>query len=86
VAAAGPIGFVGLVAPHICRLMLGPDHRWVIPASAPCGAAVVLLSDAVARVVVAPAELPAGVVTSLLGGPFFLFLLVRHARMPGRGR
>jgi iron complex transport system permease protein len=86
VAAAGPIGFVGLVAPHICRLLLGPDHRVLIPASALAGSVVVLCSDAVARVVVAPSELPAGVVTSLLGGPFFLVLLVRQARLSGRGR
>ena len=84
VAAAGPIGFVGLVAPHICRILVGPDHRALIPASALCGAAVVLFADALARVVVAPSELPAGVVTSLLGGPFFLVLLVRYARQTGR--
>jgi len=86
VAAAGPIGFVGLVAPHICRLLVGPDHRTLVPASALCGAAVVLLADALARVVVAPTELPAGVVTSLLGGPFFLILLMRHARLTGGRR
>jgi len=86
VAAAGPIGFVGLIAPHICRLITGPDHRVLVPASALCGAAIVLFADAVARVVVAPSELPAGVVTSLLGGPFFLVLLMRHARMTGRVR
>lgn len=80
VSVSGLIGFVGLVAPHLTRLLLGPDHRRLIPASALGGAALLLLADLVARLVIAPAELPVGVVTALVGGPFFLFLLVRHSR------
>lgn len=74
-ATTGIIGFVGLIAPHIVRLMCGPDHRWVLPGSALLGASLVLLADAVARTVVAPAELPLGVLTALVGVPFFLLLL-----------
>jgi len=80
VAVSGLIGFVGLVAPHAARLLVGSDHRRLIPASALAGAALLLLADAAARLVVAPAELPVGVVTALIGGPFFLSLLLRHAR------
>ena len=83
VAAAGPIGFVGLVAPHAARLLGGPDHRWLLPASAFGGGALILLADLAGRMVFAPAELPVGVVTALLGGPFFLFLLVRQTRRTG---
>lgn len=75
VAAAGVIGFVGLISPHIARSLVGPRHVWVIPGSALVGAILLLAADDVARTVVAPAELPVGVVTALLGGPFFLFLL-----------
>lgn len=75
VAAAGIIGFVGLVVPHLVRLMLGADHRTVLPGSALLGASLLLICDLVARVVVAPAELPIGVVMSALGGPFFLWML-----------
>lgn len=75
VAAAGVIGFVGLIAPHIARSMVGARHVRVIPASALVGAILLLVADDLARTVVAPAELPVGVVTALLGGPFFLFLL-----------
>jgi iron complex transport system permease protein len=76
VAASGIIGFVGLVVPHLVRLMTGPDHRIVLPASALLGAALLLAADLVARTAVAPAELPVGLVTSLIGGPFFLWLLL----------
>ncbi len=75
VAAAGIIGFVGLVVPHLVRLILGADHRYVLPGSALLGASLLLICDLVARVVVAPAELPIGVVMSALGGPFFLWML-----------
>jgi iron complex transport system permease protein len=75
VAAAGIIGFVGLVVPHLVRLLLGADHRYVLPGSALLGASLLLICDLVARVVVAPAELPIGVVMSALGGPFFLWML-----------
>ncbi len=75
VAAAGVIGFVGLIAPHMARSLVGPRHVWLIPASALVGAILLLVADDLARTVVAPGELPVGVVTALLGGPFFLFLL-----------
>lgn len=75
VSASGIIGFVGLVVPHLVRLMLGADHRYVLPGAALLGASLLLLCDLVARVAVAPAELPIGVVMSALGGPFFLWML-----------
>lgn len=78
VAFAGVIGFVGLVVPHLVRMVAGPDHRVVIPGSALLGGAVLLGADAVARTLVAPAEVPLGVVTALLGAPFFLALLLRR--------
>jgi iron complex transport system permease protein len=77
VAVCGPIGFVGLMAPHICRLVIGPDHRWLAPATLLFGGAFLVVCDTVARTVLAPAELPVGIITSLLGGPFFLWLLLR---------
>jgi iron complex transport system permease protein len=75
VAATGIIGFVGLVAPHLVRLALGPDHRTVLPASFLLGALLLLIADTLCRTVAAPAEIPIGVVTALLGAPFFLYLL-----------
>jgi len=77
VAACGVIGFVGLIAPHLVRMAAGPRHALVLPASALVGGALVVLADTLARLVVAPAELPLGVVTALIGGPFFLWLLLR---------
>ncbi len=77
VAAAGTIGFVGLLAPHLLRLVLGPDHRALLPGSALLGASLLLLADLLARTIVAPAELPLGIITALLGAPVFLVLLVR---------
>jgi iron complex transport system permease protein len=77
VAAAGLIGFVGLIVPHLVRLVAGPDHRVVLPASALAGASLLLIADVVARLILAPAELPIGIVTAFLGAPFFLFMLVR---------
>ncbi|MFY1666519.1 FecCD family ABC transporter permease [Pseudomonas sp. Pseu.R1] len=77
VAAAGLIGFVGLIVPHLVRLLAGPDHRVVLPASALAGASLLLFADVFARLVLAPAELPIGIVTAFIGAPFFLFLLVR---------
>ncbi|PIF91501.1 iron complex transport system permease protein [Acidovorax sp. 62] len=74
-AATGVIGFIGLVAPHGVRLLAGPDHRVVLPASALLGAALVLLADTVARTAVKPAELPLGVLTAVLGAPLFLVML-----------
>ncbi|MFA7553816.1 MAG: iron ABC transporter permease [Spongiibacteraceae bacterium] len=82
VALTGLIAFVGLVIPHIVRLLIGPNHRYLLPASALAGAILLLLADAVARVVIAPTELPVGVVTSILGAPFFISLL-RHRREYG---
>jgi iron complex transport system permease protein len=80
VAVTGIIGFVGLAAPHIVRLFAGADHRIVLPGSALLGALLVLAADIVARIAVAPAELPIGVLTSALGGPFFLWLLGHYKR------
>ena len=77
VSVGGPIGFIGIVVPHLVRLIVGPDHRLVLPASALFGAAFLIACDVVARTVMAPIELPVGVITALIGGPFFLWLLVR---------
>lgn len=78
VSLAGPIGFVGIIVPHLVRLLVGADHRLVMPASALFGAAFLMICDAVARVLLAPVELPVGVITAVLGAPFFLWLLVRR--------
>jgi len=78
VAAAGMIGFVGLVVPHLVRLLTGPDHRRLLPAAALAGATLLLLADLAARLLLAPAELPIGTLTALLGAPFFLYLLRRE--------
>ena len=78
VALAGPIGFVGIVVPHLVRLMTGVDHRIVLPASALFGASFLVGCDLVARTVLAPVEVPVGIVTAMLGGPFFLWLLLRR--------
>jgi iron complex transport system permease protein len=80
VAVTGIIGFVGLAAPHIIRLIAGADHRIVLPGSALLGAVLVICADLIARTAVSPAELPIGVLTSALGGPFFLWLLGRYRR------
>lgn len=78
VALAGTISFVGLVVPHIIRLAMGPDHRYLLPLSAVAGAILLLLADTLARVVIAPAELPVGLVTAIVGAPFFISLLRRR--------
>jgi iron complex transport system permease protein len=80
VAVSGIIGFVGLVVPHLLRLALGPDHRFLLPGAALLGGSLLLLADLFARTFVTPAELPIGIVTALLGGPFFLALLMRWRR------
>ncbi len=80
VSTAGIIGFIGLVVPHVVRLLLGPDHRYVLPGSALLGASLLIGADLVARTVVAPAELPLGIVTVVLGAPCFLWLLLRQRR------
>ena len=71
------IGFIGLVVPHVLRLAVGPDHRVLLPASALAGASLLLFADLAARLLLAPAELPIGIVTALLGAPFFLYLLLK---------
>ncbi len=80
VALAGMIGFVGLVVPHTIRLMIGPDHRWLLPASALAGAILMIIADCIARIAVLPAELPTGILTALIGAPFFVALLLRQRR------
>ena len=81
VAAAGVIGFVGIVVPHLIRLSIGPDHRLLLPLSAVGGAALLVGADIIARLVVVPAELPIGIVTAFIGAPFFLWLLLRRGRI-----
>jgi iron complex transport system permease protein len=78
VSLAGPIGFIGIVVPHLVRLIVGVDHRIVLPASALFGAAFLVGCDLIARTLFAPVEVPVGVVTAMVGGPFFLWLLVRR--------
>lgn len=78
VAVSGGIGFIGIVAPHLLRLLIGPDHRYLLPASALLGAVLLLLADVAARTVVAPAELPIGILTAAVGAPFFLWALLRN--------
>lgn len=80
VAVSGLIGFVGLMTPHMMRLLLGPRHRLLLPASVLAGAIVLVLADLLARLALAPVELPVGIVTALAGGPFFVWLLVRKER------
>ena len=79
VALAGPVSFVGLIAPHLVRLIVGADHRLVLPASALFGAAFLIASDLVARTIIAPLEIPVGIITAIVGGPLFLWLLFRRS-------
>ncbi|MCI0512387.1 iron ABC transporter permease [candidate division KSB1 bacterium] len=81
VSVCGPIGFVGLMVPHVLRLLVGSDHRLLIPATIFSGAGFLIICDTIARVVIAPAELPVGVLTALLGGPFFIWLLLHKRQM-----
>lgn len=81
VAACGLIGFVGLIVPHTVRLAIGPDHRRLVPASALAGAVLLVVADSFARTAITPLEIPIGVVTAFLGGPFFLFLLRGKRRL-----
>jgi iron complex transport system permease protein len=78
VSVAGLIGFVGLIIPHLLRLVLGPDHRLLVPAAAVGGAAFLVLCDTIARSLLAGRELPVGAITAIAGGPLFLWLLRRH--------
>jgi iron complex transport system permease protein len=80
VSLSGLIGFVGLIVPHAVRLVFGPDHRQLIPLSGIFGAIFLVVADTLARIIVAPAQLPVGIVTAILGGPFFLVLLVKYSR------
>ena len=80
VSMSGIIGFVGLITPHILRLIVGPDHRILYPASAVAGGIVLLVSDTMARTVLMPREIPVGIITSIIGVPFFLYLLVKSKR------
>jgi iron complex transport system permease protein len=77
VSVGGPIGFVGIIVPHLVRLIVGPDHRLVLPAAALFGAAFVIGCDVLSRTVMAPVELPVGIIDTIIGGPFFLWLLIR---------
>jgi iron complex transport system permease protein len=80
VAFAGAIGFVGLVVPHLIRLCVGPEHRRLIPLSALAGASLLTLADLFSRTIAQPTEIPIGVTMSLIGGPFFVWLLLRSRR------
>lgn len=77
-AVCGPIGFVGLVVPHFCRLLVGVDHRWLLPFSAISGASLLLLADVVGRLIARPSELAVGVVTAFIGAPFFIWIVRRQ--------
>jgi len=79
VSVSGIIGFVGLIIPHIIRMMLGSDHRLLLPASFLFGASFLAIADTIARTVVSPTELPVGVITALCGAPYFIYLLRRRA-------
>jgi len=83
VSLSGLIGFVGLIVPHAVRLVFGPDHRQLLPLSGIIGAIFLVVADTLARTIVAPAQLPVGVVTAIIGGPFFLFLLIKYTHRVG---
>ncbi len=83
VSISGLIGFLGLAVPHILRLLIGSDHRRLLPASALAGAALLVLADTAARAILAPTELPVGIFTALLGGSLFLLLLRHNGRESG---
>jgi iron complex transport system permease protein len=78
VSVGGPIGFIGIIVPHLVRLLVGSDHRLVLPAAIFFGAAFLVICDVAARTVLSPMELPVGIVTAVIGGPFFLWLLLRN--------
>ena len=81
VAFVGIIGFVGLVVPHVCRMILGGDHRLVLPASMVLGGALMLLADLLARMIMMPLELPVGAITTVVGVPVFAYLLIKKGRI-----
>ena len=78
VAVSGGIGFVGIVVPHALRMVIGPDHRYLLPASALLGGTLLIFADVLARTIVSPAEMPIGIITAAVGGPFFLWILLRN--------
>ena len=78
VAVSGGIGLIGIVVPHLLRIAIGPDHRYLLLNSALLGAALLVGADMISRSIIAPAELPIGIVTATLGGPFFLWILLRN--------
>ena len=78
VSVSGVIGFVGIVVPHLLRIVIGPGHRLLLPATLLLGAVLMLVADTFARTLAAPAELPVGIVTAVIGAPFFLYLLLRQ--------
>jgi iron complex transport system permease protein len=80
VAFTGIIGFIGLVAPHICRMMFGNDNRFLIIASGLMGAIILVVADTAARLIINPTELPVGIITSIFGAPFFLYMLIRRKK------
>lgn len=80
VSVSGVIGFIGLVVPHLIRMSIGADHRWLLPCSTLAGACLLLVADTLARTLVQPAEMPVGLLTSLIGGPYFLWLILRTRR------
>lgn len=81
VSVSGIIGFIGLVIPHLIRMSIGSDHRWLLPCSALAGSCLLLLADTLARTLLQPAEMPVGLLTSLIGGPYFLWLILRNRRL-----
>jgi iron complex transport system permease protein len=83
VGLSGLVGFVGLIVPHSVRIVFGPDHRQLLPASALIGGAFVVICDTIARTIIAPAQLPVGVITAIVGGPVFLLLLARYSKKVG---
>ena len=83
VAVSGGIGFVGIVVPHLLRLTIGPDHRYLLPAAALLGASLLIAADTLSRTIVAPAELPIGIITAFAGAPFFLWILLRKRGLMG---
>ena len=85
VSASGIIGFVGLIIPHVVRIFTGPDHRRLLPAASISGAIFMIISDTLARTLVAPIEIPVGIITSLVGGPFFLYMLIRNIKQEYKG-
>lgn len=82
VSVSGIIGFLGLVTPHVVRMLTGPDHRVLLPGAALAGAILLLAADTLARTLIAPTELPVGIITTMLGGPFFIYLLRRRKKLP----